>query len=51
MTAEILHKCIVCGHLHDEATEGKWEELTADFTCPEYEVGKEDYEAELWHSV
>ena len=51
MTAEILHKCIVCGHLHDEATEGKWEELPADFTCPECGVGKEDYEAELWHSV
>ena len=37
--------------LFDEKTEGKWEELPADFICPECGVGKEDYEAELWHSV
>jgi rubredoxin len=29
--------------VHDEATEGKWEDLPADFTCPECGVGKEDY--------
>ena len=51
MTAEILHKCIVCGHLHDEKTEGKWEELPENFECPECGCGKEDYESELWHSV
>ena len=28
---------------NDEATEGKWEELGDDFTCPECGVGKEDY--------
>ena len=38
------HVCVVCGHEHDEATEGKWNELPEDFTCPECGVGKEDYE-------
>ena len=51
MTAEIIHKCIVCGHVHDESVEGKWETLPDDFECPECGCGKEDYEAELWHSV
>jgi rubredoxin len=36
--------CVVCGHVHDEATEGKWENLADDFTCPECGCGKEDYE-------
>ena len=35
--------CIVCGHVHDEDTEGKWDELPSDFLCPECGVGKEDY--------
>ena len=35
--------CIVCGHVHDEELEGKWEDLPADFACPECGVGKEDY--------
>jgi rubredoxin len=38
------HVCIVCGHVHDEATEGAWHELPADFTCPECGVGKDEYE-------
>lgn len=38
------HICIVCGHIHDEETEGKWEELPDDFVCPVCGVGKEDYE-------
>jgi rubredoxin len=29
------HVCIVCGHVHDEAVEGKWDELADDFECPE----------------
>jgi len=37
------HVCVVCGHVHDEATEGKWETLPDDFQCPECGVGKEDY--------
>jgi len=37
--------CIVCGHVHDEQVEGKWEELSDDFLCPECGVGKADYEA------
>jgi len=51
MTAEILHICIVCGHRHDEKTEGKWEELPEDFLCPECGCGKDEYYDELWHQV
>lgn len=35
--------CVVCGHVHDEVLEGRWEELPVDFLCPECGVGKEDY--------
>jgi len=38
------HVCIVCGHVHDEETEGVWEDLPETHTCPECGVGKEDYE-------
>jgi rubredoxin len=40
---EQQHICVVCGHVHDEATEGKWDELPADFACPECGCGQEDY--------
>jgi rubredoxin len=42
----IKYTCIVCGHVHDEETEGKWEELGDDFLCPECGCGKQDYDAE-----
>jgi rubredoxin len=32
--------------VHDEAIEGKWEELSDDFECPECGCGKDDYEIE-----
>ena len=38
------HVCVVCGHIHDEELEGKWDELSSDFTCPECGVGKDEYE-------
>ena len=38
------HVCIVCGHVHDEATEGKWDELPDDFVCPDCGVLKADYD-------
>jgi len=38
------HVCIVCGHIHDEETEGLWEDLSDDFVCPECGVSKDDYE-------
>ncbi|CAB4129096.1 COG1773 Rubredoxin [uncultured Caudovirales phage] len=38
------HVCVICGHVHDEATEGRWEELDASFLCPECGCGKEEYE-------
>jgi rubredoxin len=37
------HVCVVCGHEHDDATEGLWHELPEDFVCPECGCGKEDY--------
>lgn len=36
--------CVICGHIHDENTEGKWEELPEDFMCPECGGLKQDYE-------
>ena len=36
--------CIVCGHVHDEDYEGKWNELPEDFECPECGAGKDAYE-------
>ena len=39
------HVCIICGHIHDEETEGKWDELSAEFLCPECGCGKDEYEA------
>jgi rubredoxin len=38
------HVCVVCGHIHDEETEGQWDALPEDFTCPECGVGKNEYE-------
>jgi rubredoxin len=38
------HVCLVCGHIHDDETEGQWETLPEDFECPECGCGKEDYE-------
>jgi rubredoxin len=37
------HVCVICGHVHDEELEGKWEDLPADFPCPECGGFKEDY--------
>jgi len=37
--------CVICGHQHDEETEGKWEDLPEDFMCPECGGLKQDYEA------
>ena len=41
---EKQHICVVCGHVHDEAVEDKWDELPDDFTCPDCGVGKDEYE-------
>lgn len=37
-------RCIICGHIHDDETEGAWESLSDDFTCPECGCSKSDYE-------
>jgi rubredoxin len=37
------HICVICGHVHDEDLEGKWEDLPEDFPCPECGGFKQDY--------
>jgi len=44
---EEFYVCVVCGHVHKENLEGKWEDLDDDFLCPECGCGKEDYEKVL----
>jgi rubredoxin len=39
------HICVICGHVHDEEIEGKWDELPVEFLCPECGCGKDEYEA------
>ena len=39
-----VHMCTACGHVHDEDSEGKWDDLPDTFVCPECDVGKEHYE-------
>jgi rubredoxin len=41
---EKQYVCLICGHVHDEETEGKWDELADDFGCPECGAFKNDYE-------
>lgn len=38
------HVCVICGHIHDEELEGKWQDLPEDFPCPECGGFKADYE-------
>lgn len=39
------YRCIACGYIYDEDTEGtKFEELPDDWTCPLCGVGKEMFE-------
>ncbi len=35
--------CQVCGHEHDETTEGAWETLSDNFICPDYGCYKDEY--------
>jgi rubredoxin len=37
------HVCVICGHVHNEELEGKWDELPEDFPCPECGGFKQDY--------
>jgi len=39
------HICVICGHVHDEETEVKWDDLLEDFPCPECGGFKADYES------
>lgn len=37
------HVCVICGHVHNEELEGKWDSLPEDFPCPECGGFKQDY--------
>jgi rubredoxin len=37
------HVCVICGHVHNEELEGKWDDLPEDFPCPECGGFKQDY--------
>jgi len=41
---ELAHVCVICGHVHNEELEGKWDDLPEDFPCPECGGFKSDYE-------
>ncbi len=36
--------CSVCGYIYDEAKEGKWEDLPADWKCPICKAGKDAFQ-------
>lgn len=36
--------CVICGHIHDEAKDGKFEDLPDDWTCPDCGAEKASYE-------
>ena len=40
---EQQYVCQVCGHVHDEATEGAWKDLSDNFICPECGCFKDEY--------
>ena len=40
---DVKHICVVCGHEHNEDLEGRWDELSEDFACPECGCGKDEY--------
>ena len=40
---EQTYVCVVCGHEHDEAVEGAWQDLPDDFLCPECGCGIDEY--------
>ena len=49
-------QCIVCGYIYDEATGDpdhgitagtRWEDVPADWVCPECGIAKEDFEMVL----
>jgi rubredoxin len=37
--------CTVCGHVHNEETDGKFEDLPKYYNCPECGCGKEEFQA------
>jgi pyruvate oxidase/acetolactate synthase-1/2/3 large subunit len=51
MAAEIIYSCTKCNHLHNQETEGDFENLPDNFQCPECAAPKQEYKSELWYSV
>lgn len=44
MNTPQVYVCTVCGHQHDENTDGNWEALPKYWNCPECGCAKEEYE-------
>lgn len=38
--------CSVCGYVHDESTDGSWDSLSSEWTCPVCGAAKSDFERE-----
>jgi len=38
-----VYVCGVCGHEHNEETDGKWEDLAKYWLCPECGCHKDEY--------
>lgn len=41
------HVCPVCGYVHEDNDERKWEDLPADFVCPACSVEKDWFDTQL----
>ena len=39
------HVCEICGHVHDDEKGERWEDLPADWVCPECGASKADFTA------
>ena len=37
-------RCLVCDHVHDEALDGRWEDLPDDWVCPQCGATKQDFQ-------
>lgn len=44
MSEDKQYVCAVCGHLHDEEKDGKFDELPKFYNCPECGSAKEEYQ-------
>jgi rubredoxin len=43
--SKMEYVCTVCGHVHNEETDGKFDDLPKYYNCPECGCGKEEFQA------